>query len=249
MYKTDFHFQRSPTLLQRQTEESKTAIYIISTMNPVEDDENHHGLYLRSAVENDEMVSFPELQLSRSLQTFEQVFRWSYEVLQAFDKLPDFSPEQAEDLMSVFVFPLGSQPVCVRDYLEAFNSMAENKNQLRSLTKQLKRLGRADVVKAMHLQRGALCWLGPVLPEEMPIRDIVPSLWVPLTAALSAPHSHDWKWLARKVDLPPLYISSWQQKENPADEVLTYWKVREDATIGQLFDLLIEHRKDLADML
>ncbi|XP_040180181.1 uncharacterized protein LOC120913905 isoform X2 [Rana temporaria] len=231
-------------------------------MNPVEDDENYYGLCLRSAVENDEtassMTSFPDLQISSSMtsfpdlqisSSFEQVFRWSRDVLEAFDKIPDFSPEQAEDLSLVFGFPLGSQPVCVRKCLEAFNNIPENQNQLRSLTKQLKRLGRADVVKAMHLQRGALCWLGPVLPEEMPIRDIVPSLWVPLTAALSAPHSHDWKWLARKVDLPPLYISSWQQKKNPADEVLTYWKVRNDATIGRLFDLLLEHQKDLAAML
>ncbi|KAM5146480.1 uncharacterized protein ACMZJ9_013677 isoform 1-T2 [Mantella aurantiaca] len=238
-------------------------------MDPVEDDENHHGFYLRVAIEDDEthtvrydmpmslhsnefspLTSVPDLQISCSVPHFQPDLRWCEEVLAAFDKLPDFSPEQAEDLSEFGLF-LGRQPVCVKDYLETFTSVPENKEKLRSLTEKLKTLGRADVVKAMHLQKGDLRWLGPVLPEATLISEFVPSLWVPLTAALSTPHplGFSWKWLAQKIDIPPTYIGLWQQKANPAGEVLTSWMVRKEATIGRLFDLLLEYREDLAAML
>lgn len=50
--------------------------------------------------------------------------------------------------------------MCVRDYLEAFRGVPENQDDLRILTEKLKKMGRTDVVKAMHLHRGALHYLG-----------------------------------------------------------------------------------------
>ncbi|XP_068104891.1 uncharacterized protein [Hyperolius riggenbachi] len=193
------------------------------------------------------LSSDTELQISSSIPDFQ----WSQEVLTAFDALPDFTSEQAKDLASMLNALNAIHPSRVTDYMIVFQHQQDHYRGLRKLTQQLKSLNRADVVRAMHQQRGELRWLGPLLPEDTPIRDMAPSLWVPLTAALSHPHrsGYDWKWLAKKVEIPPQYINLWEHEKNPAGEVLRSWQVRNDATVGRLFDILIEHREDLAALL
>ncbi|XP_044162040.1 uncharacterized protein LOC122946453 isoform X2 [Bufo gargarizans] len=182
-----------------------------------------------------------------------QDFRWSPDVLFACDKLPALKSEEVKTLGSLLGLSSTSLPVGVKDFLVAFEGHPDHCQQLRKLAQQLKSLGREDLVSAMHREKAALRWLGPVLPEGHLVRDLVPSLWVPLTVklSLSHPQGYDWKWLAEQLSIPRDFIDLWEQQGGvPADKVLKAWQVKvSEATVGRLFDLLIEHREDLAAML
>lgn len=246
---------------------------------PVEDDEiEHYGAVRQIAEEHDPTESIfnigpllsheyrstslqissctPSTELKISLDatmTEEKEFCWSAAVLSAFDRLPALNTEEVKTLNSVIGLSLSSQPAGVKDFLVTFQSHPDHYSHLRKLAQQLKVLGREDIVKAMHQETAALRWLGPVLPEERLIRDILPSLWVQLTVKLSLfhPKGYDWQWLAERLSIPRDFIDLWKQKgEVPADNVLKTWQVKvSEATVGRLFDLLIEHREDLAAML
>ncbi|XP_075041660.1 uncharacterized protein LOC142101239 [Mixophyes fleayi] len=235
---------------------------------PVEDDERHQGTFMREATKYDtnvetlrsgepysdsETISYRDLQISDSNPLSGPGFQWSPDVLSVLSNLSDFSPEEATALIPLLGPPGTTRPLHVRDYLLAFQKEPGYHNRLRMLTQQLKSLGRGDVVKALHQDREALRWLGPVLPEEHLVKDIVPSLWEPLTTALSVSHpgGHDWRLLAEHLKIPRGHIDLWQQREkNPAEVLLRTWQVKvSQATVGRLFDLLIDNREDLAAML
>ncbi|XP_069841564.1 uncharacterized protein [Dendropsophus ebraccatus] len=236
------------------------------SLGPVEDDETTD--YRNTAEEHDD-PTFPSigplishessftsisLQISCSIPPSAAEFRWSADVLFAFDHLPALTIQEAETLNSFLGLPSTSnQPVSVKDFLAALETHPDKYTHLRKLAQQLKSLGRADIVIAMHKEKAALRWLGPVLPEEHLIRDIVPSLWTPLTVKLSLSHptGYDWKWLAEQLSIPRHFIDLWEQQGGiPADKVLKAWQVRtSEATVGRLFDLLIERREDLAALL
>ncbi|KAM3910687.1 uncharacterized protein RB166_019519 isoform 1-T1 [Leptodactylus fuscus] len=193
--------------------------------------------------------TYPDLQISLSATDF----CWSPAVLSAFDNLPPLNSEDVTTLNSFLGLPLTSQPKSVKDFLVTFQSHTDNYNMLRKLAEQLKSLGREDIVRAMHRERRLLRWLGPMLSEEHLIKDIVPSLWTPLTVklSLSHPNGYDWKWLAAQLAISRDFIDLWQQQGGvPADNVLKTWQVKvSEATVGRLFDLLIEQREDLAALL
>ncbi|XP_071981096.1 uncharacterized protein [Engystomops pustulosus] len=237
------------------------------TRGPVEDDElEGHGAVRNIAEEHDDLTEFyssigplisqdptsiSSLQISHSIRPTEHDFHWSPDVLSAFDKLPALNTEEVKSHNYVPGLSLDCQSIGVKDFLLAFQG--DPNPHLRKLSEQLKSLGRADIVSAMHREKAALRWLGPVLPEGHLVRDIVPSLWVPLTVKLSLSHpkGYDWKWLAAELGIHRDFIDLWQQQGGvPADNVLKTWQVKvSEATVGRLFDLLIEHREDLAALL
>ncbi|XP_077140272.1 uncharacterized protein LOC143805185 isoform X1 [Ranitomeya variabilis] len=179
--------------------------------------------------------------------------RWSPDVISTFHKLPALNEDIVATLNSLLSLSMPRQPLDVKDFLVDFQDHPDNYKQLRRLAQKLKSLGRKDVVKAMHNEGAILRWLGPVLPEEHLVRDIVPSLWVQLTVKLSLfhPKGYDWKWLANQLSIPSHFLDLWEQQGGlPAENVLKTWQVKvSEATVGRLFDLLIEHREDLAAML
>ncbi|XP_056394494.1 uncharacterized protein LOC130290632 [Hyla sarda] len=204
-------------------------------LEPVEDDEmEHHGAVRNVAEEHDDPTgfsigplrsyepSFTSLQISWSIPPTVAMFCWSTDVLSAFDHLPVLDSEEVESLNSFLSLPSSSQPVSVRNFLVAFQSRPDLYTHLRKLAQQLKSLGRTDIVKAMHREKAALQWLG-----------------------------YDWKWLAEHLSIPRHFIDLWQEQGGiPADNVLKTWQVKvNEATVGRLFDLLIEHREDLAALL
>ncbi|XP_063792120.1 uncharacterized protein LOC134948207 [Pseudophryne corroboree] len=231
---------------------------------PVEDDEtqpeatmNYDTSYrtLRSleSYSDLETFSYRNLQISVSVPPTGPGFQWSQDVLSAFGSLPDFSPEERRVLVPLVGPPATPRPLSVREGLLAFQREPGYYQHLRALAQKLKSVGRVDVVKAMHKEKSALRWLGPVLPEEHLVKDIVPSLWVPLTTALSISHpeGHDWRLLAQEIHIPREHIDLWQERErNPGEMVLRTWQVKvTEATVGRLFDLIIKYREDLAAML
>ncbi|KAM4020151.1 uncharacterized protein ACNLHF_000686 [Anomaloglossus baeobatrachus] len=240
---------------------------------PVEDDEmEDHGAARNVAEEHDdpsigpllscEPFSSTSLQISgaTSLQiscsvppTAAADCRWSPDVISAFHKLPSFNEEEVDALNSFLGLSMTRQPLGVKDFLLDFQDHPDHYKQLRRLAQKLKSLGREDVVSAMHREGAVLRWLGPVLPEEHLIRDFVPSLWMSLTVKLSLSHhkGYDWKWLAHRLAIPSHFIDLWEEQGGvPAENVLKTWQVKvSEATVGRLFDLLIEHREDLAAML
>ncbi|XP_075691073.1 uncharacterized protein LOC142659147 [Rhinoderma darwinii] len=235
---------------------------------PVEDDETEdYGSVYNKAEEHDDSTeniysigslhsynsSFTSLQISGSIPPTVADFRWSPDVLSAFDKLPALNSDDVKTLNSFLGLSLTSRPVDIKNFLVDFQRNPDHYTLLRKLTQQLKSMGRGDIVNAMHKEKAALRWLGPALPEEHLIRDIVPSLWVPLTVKLSLSHreGYDWKWLAEQLSISRDFIDLWEQQGGvPADNVMKTWQVKvSEATVGRLFDLLIEHREDLAAML
>ncbi|KAM4696021.1 uncharacterized protein WCC33_014745 [Rhinophrynus dorsalis] len=142
----------------------------------------------------------------------------------------------------------------VKEFLLSFQRQTMAYKQLRKLSEKLKSLNRTDVVDAMHQQRNLVQWLGPVVPEERPIKDMSFSKWIQFTTALSVtkPKGNDWRWLADKLGIPRHHVDLWQQRSpNPAEKVLKTWEVKvSEAITGRLFDLMIEmEREDLASML
>ncbi|XP_053329709.1 uncharacterized protein LOC128503599 isoform X2 [Spea bombifrons] len=141
-----------------------------------------------------------------------------------------------------------------REFFLELQRQMSGRLQLRNVSEQLKRLRRCDVVTAAHRQRDLLRWLGPVLPEELPIKHMKPSLWSRFTTALSVTTSpgSDWRGLARTLRIPQSYVELWQQRSsNPAEMVLRAWEGKAtEATAGRLFDILMEMgREDLTGML
>ncbi|KAM4663893.1 uncharacterized protein O3C94_012113 isoform 2-T2 [Discoglossus pictus] len=179
---------------------------------------------------------------------------WSEDVVSGFTNLPDFSPMEAEALLP-FLQPPAKCPVpCVQQFLLEFQSQPDARAKLRDLAQHLKKLQRVDVVASMHKQKTLLQSLGPVLPEEQPIKDMKISLWQQVTTALSItkPTGNDWTWLADKLRIPRSFVELWQQRSShPAAEVLKSWEVKvSEATVGRLFDLMMEmEREDVASML
>ncbi|KAM3910688.1 uncharacterized protein RB166_019519 isoform 2-T2 [Leptodactylus fuscus] len=223
---------------------------------PVEDDElEGHRATRNVAEEHDDSTDWISsiAPLRSQDPAFMTDFCWSPAVLSAFDNLPPLNSEDVTTLNSFLGLPLTSQPKSVKDFLVTFQSHTDNYNMLRKLAEQLKSLGREDIVRAMHRERRLLRWLGPMLSEEHLIKDIVPSLWTPLTVklSLSHPNGYDWKWLAAQLAISRDFIDLWQQQGGvPADNVLKTWQVKvSEATVGRLFDLLIEQREDLAALL
>ncbi|XP_029470580.1 uncharacterized protein LOC115098243 [Rhinatrema bivittatum] len=94
---------------------------------------------------------------------------------------------------------------------------------------------------------------GPKLDRLLLVRNMRHTLRHQFTVALSVqqPMGNDWRKLAEKINISHYYIENWQQKNNnPAEQVLRSWQVKNEATVGRLYDLMIEmDREDLAHML
>ncbi|XP_028669109.1 uncharacterized protein LOC114660528 isoform X1 [Erpetoichthys calabaricus] len=179
---------------------------------------------------------------------------WKPCVLQEFDKLQDFSPEEVQALQCIMGLDCTWQNVVrgvgVREFLVSYY----NSPHLRQLCEEMKNLKRDDVVIALHYQKSILPQLGPKQKEELKIGEMKFTVWHVFTMALSVEHEQglDWRWLAEKLDIPQFCTQLWRQKsKNPAEEVLNSWKNKiSEATVGKLFDYMISmKREDLADLL
>ncbi|XP_053329708.1 uncharacterized protein LOC128503599 isoform X1 [Spea bombifrons] len=197
----------------------------------------------------------PELQISASTpDPPPSGLLWSDDVLCALSGLSDFTSSETEILQMLLETPPTVPVACVREFFLELQRQMSGRLQLRNVSEQLKRLRRCDVVTAAHRQRDLLRWLGPVLPEELPIKHMKPSLWSRFTTALSVTTSpgSDWRGLARTLRIPQSYVELWQQRSsNPAEMVLRAWEGKAtEATAGRLFDILMEMgREDLTGML
>ncbi|XP_063289218.1 uncharacterized protein LOC134573401 [Pelobates fuscus] len=212
--------------------------------------------------DTNELMSQSELQISYSATLpfqnssppgFPDIL-WSQNVLAEFSNLADFTHSEAASLCTLLGNPADDGLMKVKQFLRVFQSQPAAYLKLRELTRLLKHLKRQDVLMKIREQTNLRRWLGPVLPEEIRIKDMTVSHRIQFTTALSITDSagNDWRLLAHMLHIPRTHVELWQERsKNPAEMVLKSWEVKvTEATVGRLFDLMTEmRREDLAALL
>ncbi|KAI8518252.1 hypothetical protein Bbelb_042690 [Branchiostoma belcheri] len=109
----------------------------------------------------------------------------------------------------------------------------------------------ADTLRA-HLPKGTT---GPKLADTLPIKDLPRDVRLRLTTELNITRSagKDWKLVAERIGVLPQTAQLWEHNKartNPAEKLLSDWHKRPDATVGKLYQILVDCKmEDIADIL
>ncbi|XP_070565403.1 uncharacterized protein [Ptychodera flava] len=117
---------------------------------------------------------------------------------------------------------------------------------IRSFVRVMRDIKRNDIVKVLkeHIPRG-VGKIGTQLAEKQPLQNIPFSIRTQLVNLLSIPRADgmDWRKLAEDINIPNAntFIKLWEQRPTPGELVLHTWQSRADATVGNLYKLLVNN--------
>ncbi|XP_070532857.1 uncharacterized protein [Ptychodera flava] len=172
------------------------------------------------------------------------------DLLRELKGLSEFTKSQFSSLVSTFplsdeqVQQLGENKYSVCNFIDYWGKMNPQPKG-RHLVKVLEKdLGRKDIGEVLrkHFPSGTA---GPKGDDEARLLNMPFKVRQKLIAVLSVRDSnaadpHDWRAVADRIGLDGTTIMLFGQTELPMERVFKAWDVRDDATIGNLYTILVE---------